>query len=73
MSEYKKNNDGVHVMNGEFTICGDAFDCNIDWPELGEMTETKSVIVTCERCIDVVLLCRRVKTARRAPSQGKEK
>lgn len=61
-----ETNAGVHLVNteqqgGEFTLCGDAFD--IDGIEGRSTTWRKTTrsIVTCPRCLKVVLMCRGVR------------
>jgi hypothetical protein len=49
-------------MNGEFTLCGDAFDApdsEEGW-EAGPFRETIKRIITCPRCITIIKLCRYV-------------
>lgn len=66
MKEYMENAEGVHLMNalnGEYTLCGDAFDAHIsesDWPN-GEMVATTKRVVTCERCCRIIEMCRGVR------------
>ena len=63
-----ENGDGVHLTNGEFTLCGDAWDApdsEPDW-EPGEFRKPKSRIITCAKCVAIVLLCRGVRVAERS-------
>ena len=64
--ESMASEDGVHLMHGEFTLCGDAFDIADlgDDPELPVMTDTRHRTVTCPKCIEVILLCRNVRIKR---------
>lgn len=61
------SSEGVHLMgDGEFTLCGDAFDIGAtedDSDDSPELYETKRRTVTCPRCIDIIRLCRGVRTA----------
>lgn len=62
-SQFVENDKGVHIwcpLNGEFTLCGDAFDApdsEDDWDE-GPFVETRKRTVTCPDCIAVILACR---------------
>ena len=50
--EFMVSEDGVHLMHGEFALCGDAFDIGDTGeaePEAPEMKPTKRRTVTCER------------------------
>jgi len=61
--EFFENCEGVHLVEagrGEFTICGDAFDIEIEMPEL-RMMPTKKTVVTCPNCITVIKHCRGVR------------
>lgn len=55
MKEFMESSEGVHVMMGEFTLCGDSFDIGEteDEPD-SALVHTKKKIVTCPRCIDVI-------------------
>jgi hypothetical protein len=64
-------NSVVHLMqafNSEYTICGDAFDCDSEagtehiYPGADHIYPTKKKVVTCERCIREIENCRNVKT-----------
>ena len=60
MSERMEDDRGVHLMWGEHTLCGDAFDgwsSESDW-EHGEMRETKRRTVTCPECVRMILECK---------------
>lgn len=64
MKEFLENKDGVHLMNGEFTLCGDSFDIaetESDF-EAGTLVATRKKIVTCPKCTAVILHCRGVRT-----------
>lgn len=61
-----ENVDGIHLMSpvqGEYTICGDAFDggSGIGESDLTEMHETEKTTVTCPKCVAVILGCRGVR------------
>jgi hypothetical protein len=63
--EYRENLEGVHLMNGEFTLCGDSFDIaetEADFED-GPLLLTQKRSVTCARCKAVISLCRGVRTA----------
>ena len=54
--ETLKNNNGVHLMgsiNGEYAICGDAFDGyeRMALPTHKAMSKTTKKIVTCKNCL----------------------
>lgn len=51
----------IHLVDGEFTICGDAFDLASDEDDY-EWKATTSKTVTCPRCARIVELCRGVRT-----------
>lgn len=61
--QFGENNEGVHLMHGEFAVCGDAFDVDIFDETATRMEPTKKRVVTCERCIAVIELCRGARTA----------
>ncbi len=57
MAEYCKNKDGVHLKHPmvEYTMCGDAVE---GWGEEGsECQDCEAQIVTCPRCLDIVIAC----------------
>jgi hypothetical protein len=57
-----ENSEGVHIEQGEFTLCGDSFDIGTtEGEECGDTKPTKSRIVTCGRCIAIIRLCSNVK------------
>lgn len=61
--EFTEDNNGVHVMDNEHTLCGDAFDAwatESDWTD-GEMKETDKTTVTCKKCAAIILMVREVK------------
>lgn len=56
------NGDGVHLMNGEFTLCGDSYDIgSTGREECGDIEPTNRRAVTCPRCASIILLCRGVR------------
>ncbi len=62
-----EDDDGVHLVLGEFTLCGDAFDgwqSEPDW-EGGELRATRKRTVTCPRCVRIIRECKaaRIKDA----------
>ena len=64
--EFVKNEDGVHLMNGEYTLCGDAYDIAETESDFtaGTLAKTKERTVTCERCVAIIKLCRGVQTGK---------
>ena len=63
MRDFAENNDGVHLMNGEFSLCGDSFDIgSTEGEECGDLMPTKARTVTCVECIAIIKLCRGVRT-----------
>jgi hypothetical protein len=63
MKEFRENKDGVHLMYGEFTICGDSFDIAETEPdfEAGSLIITDKKTVTCQKCFRLILYCRGVR------------
>lgn len=67
MSDYAKSVDGiihgVDALQGEHTLCGDAFDIGDTEPGEGahSWTEVKRGPVTCPNCIVVILACKRMR------------
>lgn len=66
--QFLENGDGVHLMFGEFTLCGDSFDIfetegADDVPE-GPLVKTSKRTVSCEKCCAFIHHCRRVFTSR---------
>ncbi len=62
---FEENSERVHIMsplNGEYTLCGDAFDGFQD--EMEGTAKTEKRIVTCRDCIKIIDLCRGIKTKR---------
>lgn len=59
---YIENGEGVHLCSAwdDRTLCGDAMEGD---PENGiePVTNSKSRIVTCKACIEVIKLCRNVR------------
>ena len=54
----------VHLLsaiNGEFTLCGDAFDLGDGVEQNYEWKRTKSRTVTCPRCARQIVDCRGVR------------
>lgn len=63
--QFTENGLGVHLMSpleGEYTLCGDAFD-NEFGGSAGEAKATTKRVVTCPRCITVITECRGVRTS----------
>ena len=60
-----ENIDGVHLQGpfSDYTLCGDTMDgdrlVSIDPPR-----STYKKIVTCEKCIKIILLCKNVRVAK---------
>lgn len=71
--DYAKSNDGrihlVSAINGEFTLCGNAFDGDADGqasdPHAWE--EVKRGPVTCENCIREIENCRGIRVRHKTP------
>lgn len=61
---FMENGDGVHLMNGEYSLCGDAFDIGAVDDEVENMRDTKRKTVTCRECARVIGYCRGVKVSR---------
>ena len=66
--DFMKDNNDVHYMSsddGEFTLCGYAFDAfssgNMD-EDVGEMKATSSKTVTCPDCVRMIERIKKVKT-----------
>lgn len=62
--EFQENAEGVHLVDGEFTLCGDSFDIaetERDGDHDGTLAKTTKRIVTCKRCITIILHCRGVR------------
>lgn len=61
--EWVENDEGVHIMCGEFTLCGDSFDApeTEDGWTIGPFVPTSKRTITCPRCAAVVTLCRGVR------------
>jgi hypothetical protein len=66
--QFTVDGKGVHLMNprnGEFTLCGFAFDAWLSeegW-EYGELQPTDRQIVTCPDCIEIIQVCKSVRTS----------
>ena len=63
--EFGENADGVHLMNGEYSLCGDAFDVGsggLPGDEETDIVQTSKRTVTCPRCINIIRICRGVRT-----------
>jgi len=60
--EFAENEDGVHAMWGEFSICGDAFDIDAVSDEVGALKRTTKKTVTCPRCIEIIKYCKSLRT-----------
>lgn len=50
----------VSPIQGEYTVCGDAFDLGSDEPGY-EWSETKKRIIDCPKCSQLILGCRGVR------------
>jgi hypothetical protein len=63
MKEFRENADGVHLMYGEFTLCGDSFDIadTEEGFEEGPLVKTRKRTVTCPKCVAHILHCRGVR------------
>ena len=61
---FVESKDGIHLMRGEFTLCGEAFDIAAVDPEHGGFSVTRTSMVTCPKCIDIIDDCRNCSTYR---------
>jgi hypothetical protein len=64
MPDYVKAEGLIHMVNpiqGEFTLCGDAFDLASDVPGY-EWKARRRGPVTCQSCAAIVIECRGVRT-----------
>jgi len=60
----KSRNSIVHVVNpiqGEHTLCGDAFDIDIGGAEAAAWTDVNRGPVTCTLCAQIIIACRSVR------------
>ena len=60
---------GVHVVSpleSEYTLCGDSMEVSLHEGPSHEWRETKRRIVTCPRCMTVILEVRGVRVAKEA-------
>lgn len=73
---YGKSSDGlvhlVSVLNGEFTLCGDAFE-GCDKGDGADWVRCKSGPVTCPKCISEIKNCRGVRVQHNAELRHGEK
>lgn len=71
MTEFIQNREGVHIMHGEFTLCGDSFDIAETERgfEDGALVVTSKRTVTCPRCAAIILMCRGIRVSSSIPSQ----
>lgn len=67
MKIFTENKAGVHLMDpiqGEYSLCGDAFDidseADVDEHD-GRLKPTDKKVVTCKRCKAVIMMCRGVR------------
>lgn len=62
--QFAQNRAGVHLMIGEFTLCGDSFDIGdteaADSND-GSLEMTNSKTITCPRCANIIKYCRGVR------------
>lgn len=61
---FVENKDGVHLYSpfSDFTICGDTDDGDTArFIDIEPMRSTKKRVVTCSKCIQVILQCRGVR------------
>lgn len=61
--EFSENREGVHLMVGEYTLCGDAFDIDAldESDHDGAPVATQKKTITCKRCASIIMLCRGLK------------
>ena len=66
-----KNKKGTHLqepINGEYSLCGDAFEGDYDQEELKEIEGDK---VTCHRCLKIIREIEEYLKLRRKLNKGK--
>lgn len=74
-TEFAENSEGVHVvtpLQGEHTLCGDAFEQDDHIGTEGWMP-TRKRVVTCHRCALVILACRGVRLGVNRPKSTNPK
>ena len=69
--ELFENEDGVHLLIGDYALCGDGFEGQPAYydelyeapgeMELGEMRPTNERTVTCPRCVSIIVQCRGIR------------
>ena len=61
--DFIKNGNGVHVLGlyGTYTLCGDTTDGDTI-PE-GACVPTDDTTVTCEKCLEIIAICRAAEAA----------
>lgn len=55
---YMQNDEGVHIMDGEFTLCGDAFDIGATEDDVSSLSPIAPTVITCKRCVRIIKKCR---------------
>lgn len=66
--QFVENDAGVHLMMGEYTLCGDAADApesEPDWTE-GAFQPTDRQTISCPRCVEIVMACRGLQVKKNA-------
>ncbi len=58
--EFAENRGGVHLMNGEFTLCGYSIDIEalLEDDNDGNPVPTNKKVVTCKECKEIIRMCR---------------
>jgi hypothetical protein len=63
--EFMEDQEGVHLMNREHTLCGLAFDAFESGDAESKLVPTTRRAITCQECANVIKLCRRVQVRSR--------
>lgn len=61
LNRVKKLHYEIHLMNGEYTLCGDAYDIHAVDSDIDEIKPTKNRVVTCVSCIAIIKLTKNVR------------
>ena len=70
--DFVRTEDGIHLvspLNGEYTLCGDAFDRDDSENEPGaKWYPTTRRVLTCPKCVAVAMACRGVRCEAAEPA-----